>query len=273
MVWFMVDDKLWGHPKTLRAGNEAIGLWVRAGSYAMGYLTEGVVENDMLAMLGGTSELAQRLVDVGLWEMVDGGYAFRDWEDYQRTREQVEHDREVNRERQRRHRQRRRASANSVDNPVDNAASNDVTSEPEELVHVETPPSDELAQKRATKQSEIDEAFASWYAVYPRKQGKADARKAFGQLYTKRALPPLDELIARTKRYAAQQVDPTYTKLPAGWLRSGRFDDDDLAPQQQTQTKSDLAVWLEARGSSLDEYERMKNTPGWLEQLKQKGNR
>lgn len=34
MSWFKVDDHLAFHRKTLAAGNEAMGLWVRAGSWS-----------------------------------------------------------------------------------------------------------------------------------------------------------------------------------------------------------------------------------------------
>ncbi|WP_395243379.1 helix-turn-helix domain-containing protein [Agromyces sp. MMS24-K17] len=118
----------------------------------------------------------------------------------------------------------------------------------------------------------IDDAFDSWWAVYPKKQGKVDARKAFAQLYKRGDLPELGTLIARTKRYAAKQTDPTYTKQPAGWLRTGRYEDDDLAVPvaKRSDGARQMSAWLEARGSSLAEYEQRKGEPGWLEALKQR---
>jgi hypothetical protein len=43
MPHFRVDDALHSHPKAQRAGDEAIGMWTRAGSFCMAYLTNGFV--------------------------------------------------------------------------------------------------------------------------------------------------------------------------------------------------------------------------------------
>ena len=34
MPWFIVDDSAHSHPKLIKAGNSAVGLWMRCGSYA-----------------------------------------------------------------------------------------------------------------------------------------------------------------------------------------------------------------------------------------------
>lgn len=115
------------------------------------------------------------------------------------------------------------------------------------------------------------ESFELWWASYPRREGKRDALKAFEHLRKSGDLPELDELIERTRRYAATRTDPKYTKLPAGWLREGRYDDDMLsAPAaKQSEGARQMSSWLEAHGSSLAEYEQRKGEPGWLEALKQ----
>jgi hypothetical protein len=87
--WFKVDDRLATHTKVAKAGNAAMGLWVRAGSWAALHLTDGVVPEHVLPMLGTRSE-ARRLVVAGLWESIDGGWRFRDWHDYQPSAEDTE---------------------------------------------------------------------------------------------------------------------------------------------------------------------------------------
>ena len=98
MTWGKIDDNLALHPKVMRAGNEAMGLWVRALSYACQQLTDGFISHEIVTVFGGDAG-ALKLVDVGLWHVVDGGYEFNDWCEYQPTRDQVLADREAAKER------------------------------------------------------------------------------------------------------------------------------------------------------------------------------
>lgn len=90
MPWFRVDDSLALHPKVLAAGNRAMGLWVRAGSWCAQQLTDGLVPRALLATLGGTPADARRLVDAGLWVVEGAGWRFHGWIERQPTRESVE---------------------------------------------------------------------------------------------------------------------------------------------------------------------------------------
>ena len=89
MPWFKVDDHLATHAKVLKAGNAAMGLWVRAGSWSALHLSNGNVPTHVLPTLGKPAE-ARRLVDAGLWEVTPEGWRFRDWHDYQPTAEKAE---------------------------------------------------------------------------------------------------------------------------------------------------------------------------------------
>jgi hypothetical protein len=121
--WFKVDDNLALHQKTLRAGNAAMGMWVRAGSWAMQQLSDGFVPDEVVALLGGKS-LARKLVDADLWDTVPGGYVFHQWQERQPTRTQVEHDRDAARTRKERWRERH-------GNGVPNGGGNDAPSQPD----------------------------------------------------------------------------------------------------------------------------------------------
>lgn len=118
MVWFKVDDTLAFHAKVMAAGNPAMGLWVRAGAWCAQMLTDGRVPHHMVRSLG-TARQAKSLVDAGLWEETDSGYAFHDWsaDERQPTREQVENKREQWREKKRR--QRRNAAGQFDSSPGD----------------------------------------------------------------------------------------------------------------------------------------------------------
>lgn len=88
MAWGKVDDNLAFHPKVIQAGNEAMGLWVRSLSWSMQVLSDGHVPTGMVSAFNG-DDAAKKLVDAGLWITVDGGFQFRDWAEYQPTKEHV----------------------------------------------------------------------------------------------------------------------------------------------------------------------------------------
>lgn len=109
MTWFKVDDSFAFHPKAMAAGNAALGLWVRAGSWAAQQLTDGRIPSGLLQTLGGKPRDARRLVDVGLWLEVDGGWLFHDWDEFQPSRQVVQGKRADARERMKRVRAERRS--------------------------------------------------------------------------------------------------------------------------------------------------------------------
>jgi hypothetical protein len=117
MVWFVVDDVLPFHERVIRAGNAAMGLWVRAGAYCSGQLTDGFITTEAARAMGSAAEI-KRLVTVGLWqpEQRDGldGYLFHAWAEdgtgtkRQQTRAEVEERRRKERERKAAQRQSRK---------------------------------------------------------------------------------------------------------------------------------------------------------------------
>jgi hypothetical protein len=105
MTWFKVDDTFAFHQKCVAAGNPAIGLWVRAGSWCASQLNDGFVPDHMIGSLG-TKGQAKRLTDVSLWVREDGGYRFHQWNEdgRQPTREEVESKRQEWRDKKRQQR-------------------------------------------------------------------------------------------------------------------------------------------------------------------------
>lgn len=92
MGYFNVDDQLAFHRKAVAAGNAAMGLWVRAGSWAAGQTyppgeeMDGYIPDDLAKSLGKPAEIAA-LVRVGFWEraLTDDGYLMHDYEDHNIT--------------------------------------------------------------------------------------------------------------------------------------------------------------------------------------------
>lgn len=111
MPWFYVEDTFAFHPKTVAAGNAAVGLWTRAGSWAMQTLTDGEVPAAMANTLGSKKEISALLV-TGLWVPDGKDFAFHQWADRQKSRTQVEESRDAAKERQRRAREKATAARN-----------------------------------------------------------------------------------------------------------------------------------------------------------------
>lgn len=109
MAWFNADDHLHSHPKPRAAGLAAMGLWVLAGTHSTSGKTNGFVPQWYIDSWGEEGRaMAERLIAARFWDAADGGYQFRSWDEYQRTKEQVERDQERNRERQRKYREKQR---------------------------------------------------------------------------------------------------------------------------------------------------------------------
>src|SRR5689334_16767075 len=108
MPWARLDDGFYDHPKLDHLGNDvqelrpivkslnsealvrlaAIGLWARAISYCSRHLTDGHVPASKLAKLDGSTELADHLVTVGLFERTPTGYLVHDFLDYNPSRKE-----------------------------------------------------------------------------------------------------------------------------------------------------------------------------------------
>ncbi len=82
MPWFQVDDQLSLHRKVSAAGNGAMGLWVRAGSWSMQNLTDGFIPTHIARVLGTQLQI-KKLIEVRLWHTVPGGYQFHEWDERQ----------------------------------------------------------------------------------------------------------------------------------------------------------------------------------------------
>lgn len=118
MPWFRIDDKAHSHPKLIKAGNAALGLWLRCGSYAAAHLTDGIVPG-VVAELYGTKPQAAKLVKAGLWHghghgcpdgcpnPAAGDYVFHNFLDDGRNTSRARHEaeRKKARDRQAKHRE------------------------------------------------------------------------------------------------------------------------------------------------------------------------
>ncbi|WP_432160745.1 hypothetical protein [Streptomyces sp. NRRL F-5630] len=116
MSWFAVDDSAHSHPKVVAAGNAALGLWLRCGTYAAQHLTDGIVPGAVARMYGSKTQIT-KLVAADLWherghtcthpKCVQPGpdeYAIHDYLEYNPSRAQVQGRKEREAEKKRRQR-------------------------------------------------------------------------------------------------------------------------------------------------------------------------
>ena len=101
MPRFQMDDSLYDDPAVIRAGTAAFGLYARCGDYVARQLLDGVVPSE-LATQYGTPEWTGKLLDVGLWETVPGGFYMPRYLVDNPSREKVLAERKAKSERQQR---------------------------------------------------------------------------------------------------------------------------------------------------------------------------
>ena len=81
MPWFRLEDSFYDNPKVRKAGNAAIGLWVRCATYSARYLTDGYIDASIARQYGSPREI-DRLLTAGLWTQNGAGFIMPDYLDY-----------------------------------------------------------------------------------------------------------------------------------------------------------------------------------------------
>lgn len=117
MSWFKVDDGFLTHPKVYGIKAGPLALWLRAGCWCAGELTDGRIPARALRGLEAKPAHVKELVDRGLWDPADDGFQFHDWLDYQPSREQVLRERAATRDRVERFREKKAARPVSETSP------------------------------------------------------------------------------------------------------------------------------------------------------------
>jgi len=129
MAWVKIDDQFSDHPKVIEAGPLASWLYVCGLTYCGRYLTDGWIPKGQLRKLAdvdNAQELADKLVAVGLWDVVDGGYNVHDFLIYNPSGKQVKAKRDANARRQADWREHHRGNNGTYSNAASNAVTNAV---------------------------------------------------------------------------------------------------------------------------------------------------
>jgi len=132
MAWVRIDDSYGRNPKILSAGPLCRDLYILALCWCNNQLSDGYIPASILYTLSpglrAADKVAGRLVELGLWHKVDGGYYIHDYTEYQPTKEQVMAQRRASAARQERSRSRRESRvSHTVSNGVSHTVSNTVS--------------------------------------------------------------------------------------------------------------------------------------------------
>jgi hypothetical protein len=253
MPWFKVDDNLHSHNKIrklLADDPAALALWTVAGSWSSDNLTDGLIPDHQLPWLSpaGADELARKLVAAGLWRRVKGGYQFHQWSadgDGTRrnpTREEVENERRKKAEAGRKGGLARANGSSTSQAPAlapalapSQAGAIDVLDPPTRPDHKNKVKDSSSTATPSTDRppkpgSDDDPAFVRFWAAYPRRIGKGQARKAWASAIKK---TDPEDVIAAASRFTSQRghEDPKFTPYPGTWLNGERWNDSpDPAP-------------------------------------------
>ena len=245
-----------------------MGLWVLAGSWAARGLTDGHVPEYMLDELACDAEDAKWLVYAGLWfdDPAGNGWWFHQWNERQPTRDVVESRREVRaaagRQGGLKSGQSRRATSEAKAKQVastDEASASGVAStrtnpRPDPNQNQTLFPGDDDSEPAAEGKSSppngrrnLSSHFDEWYDHYPRKEGRAEARRAWDAA-RKRA--SIEVLLAGVIRYSTDPnlPDLTFIPYPAKWLKHDRWTDGPLPPREGSQRRAEPSP-MKADGS------------------------
>jgi hypothetical protein len=233
MTWFKVDDSFYAHPKVLATDPAALGLWVVAGAWSSAHLTDGVVPDHALSrLLPGSEALAQKLVAAGLWRRIKGAHKFHDWNVYQPTADGV---------RTMREKKARSTTASTSEASASAVASRllEPPTRPDPKKNKNSSSTAPPSTDRPKPGSDDDPQFARFWAAYPRRIGKGQARRAWATAI-KKADP--EAIIEAAGRFTALRgnEDPKFTAHPSTWLNGERWAD---VPDPEPPTAGPVMPW------------------------------
>lgn len=121
MAWVRLDDGFPEHWKAEAAGDHACWMYVSGLTYCARALSNGFIPQGRVPKLTGLRQpmrLAAKLVEVGLWEAIEGGFRVHDYLDYQPSAEKIEEQRQQKTKRMADYREKRKGGP-PVDPDVD----------------------------------------------------------------------------------------------------------------------------------------------------------
>lgn len=226
-------------PKIAPLNDKAFRQYVEAVLWSRRLLTDGLIPQGMVQRMFAPESLAALTSndpERPSLRQTDGGYEIHDFLESQTSKAEIEAMRERKIEAGRAGGYAKAkakqtptsglAGASKV--PADSGCETPSKTYPETETETETKNKNSV---QATPSRMLESEFAEWWKVYPRKQAKPDALKAFKAA---RKTTDLDTLTKGAQAYALLNLggDRSKVKMPAGWLRSERWADEDQIPSE-----------------------------------------
>lgn len=221
-AYFKMDVGYLTNPKIaglLAESPTAVILHIESIAYAAQHLTDGIVPKALvMRMVGAEESDAQLLIDAGVWipTMAAGRIEVHDYLEHQRSATDAKALSDAGR--------KAAATRWQSDSDADGNADGNA-----DRMRNPMPREREREKDKNTPSAGADEAFAAFWAAYPRKIGKAQAIKAW-KAATKSAAPDviMAGLAAHLPAWAA--TDPKFIPHATTWLNGERWTDEIGAP-------------------------------------------
>lgn len=243
------------------AGEAAELLYVRGLAFCADVLSDGFISDRQLVRFVGVGmfdapDRARRLVEVGLWERVEGGFRVRSWLDWNRSRAEITDSLAKDRA--------RKSGSAASDRPdpeppggggqPTDRIPDGIRSESETPSAQPSDPTPDGIQPRAgarartplhstprngkdladtsaapTLPLDVDDGFDEFWQLFPNKVKKQDAKKSWRVKVVKTKTDPalvLAALRAHIIRWQSERDYPKYVPHPTTWLNGSRWHDD-----------------------------------------------
>jgi len=190
MAWIKIDDQFADHPKIVAAGPLASWLYICGLTYCGRYLTDGWIPRGQVRKLADVDnplELAQRLIEIGLWEVVDGGYQVHDYLEYNPPANKIIAIREARSEAGRRGGMasgESKRKANAIANNTAEEKQNQTPSPSPSPVPFPSSLSKNMGAK-ASPSSPFKEMSEYWIQLFPEKPKPRYSKSAAGKIKTR----------------------------------------------------------------------------------------
>jgi hypothetical protein len=231
MAWVRIDDAFYDHHKFQQVNALGVAIWVAGLAWSNRNLSDGFIPertahrlvdlhgidvgNGMTGRPATATDGINQLLEADIWREVDGGFQITNYLEFQPSADEVKARREGNALRQAQFRRRK------VEETDSNAGSNGVTNQV--VTHAPNPKPKKI--KTIAQPDGRANDFDRFWAIYPRRVGKAKAAKAW-QTAIRTTSPDL--IVEGAQRLAADPNLPQakFIPHPTTWLTRAGWEDD-----------------------------------------------